>query len=281
MIIRSVGTSATAKHMVQAQITKSYDLADAALVLRGNETRISVNSSDIVLSGANHDESGSRVPNTLPRRAVSVGDASLKNLVSQAVAAHPTTVDHTSGTEVISESDYLSGPFISQLTNDLCASPAAVRQAIPAGASLNVENQIWGTQAAPQLHCIEGGAAGGDAVTFSGTLSGVGILVVRNSDLILTESFRWEGLILVTGADVSFKTVGVSPKQVLGAVVLNETGVPGVDRKILDLEGALRLNFSRQTLNRALQLLPASTVGGSRSFLPPLIVQNYWRADTW
>jgi hypothetical protein len=50
---------------------------------------------------------------------------------------------------------------------------------------------------------------------------------------------------------------------------------------MLDIEGALRLDFSRATLNRALQLLPAAVAGGSRSFLPPLIVQNYWRSDTW
>jgi Tfp pilus assembly protein PilX len=281
VVVRSVGTSATAKHLIQAQITKSYDLADAALVLRGNATRIGVNSSDFVISGANHDESGNLVTNTLARSAVSVGDASLRGLVSQAVALRPAMLDQNSGTEVVSQSDYLPEEFIGQFATDLCASPSALTQSIPAGDSLVVENQVWGTQSAPQLHCIEGGAVPGDAVTLAGTVSGAGILVVRNSDLILSEAFRWEGLIIVTGADISFKSVGTSPQQILGAVLLHETGVPAMDRKILDVEGALRLNFSRATLNRTLHLLPAAVVGGSSRFLPPVTVQNYWRADTW
>src|SRR5690606_16532048 len=100
----------------------------------------------------------------------------------------------------------------------------AFRHVVPSDGRLIIENESWGNQAAPQLHCLEGLAASGDAVTIAGDHTGAGILVVRNADLILAEAFRWEGLVIVTGNDVGLKTMGSGTKDVLGASIVNETG---------------------------------------------------------
>ena len=278
--IRSVGAHGTAKHLIEAQVTKSYDLADAALVLRGNGMRIDVSAPGTVISGADHDATGTRNPDSAAARsAVSVGNASLGNLVSGALEGFPNVLDRGAGTEVLRQSDYLSTAFMNEFVHDLCASSEASVHAIPTTGTLAVEDQVWGTSAAPQLHCVEGRIDPGDGVTFGGAVIGAGILVVRNSELVLNGTFRWDGLVIVTGSDVSFKTVGGSPKQILGAVVVNETGIPGVERNLLDFQGAIRLGFSRSILNRTVSLFPSAVLSAARDALPAIIMQNYWRAD--
>jgi len=84
----------------------------------------------------------------------------------------------------------------------------------------------------------------------------------------------------VTGDDVSFKTTGTGTKDLLGAALINETGVPVAGRKILDFEGAIRILFSRQALSRASNLVPAATANIAYGSLPSVILQDYWRSVT-
>ena len=109
---------------------------------------------------------------------------------------------------------------------------------------------------------------------------GAGILVVRNADLVLSGTFRWEGLVLVTGTDVSLKTTGTDTKELLGAALVNETGIPVAERKILDIQGAIRMLFSRQALSRASTLTPPATANIAYGSLPSVISQDYWRSVT-
>jgi hypothetical protein len=151
---------------------------------------------------------------------------------------------------------------------------------VPSSGGLLVENQTWGSRTSPQLHCIDGLLASGDTATLTGTVSGAGILVVKNADLIIAGTFRWDGLIIVTGTDISFKTAGPSSKDLLGAVLVNEAGIPGSGRAALDIEGTVRLLFSRQALNLTVPLIPTATINTSHGSLPTTISQNYWRAVT-
>jgi hypothetical protein len=279
VVVRSAGASRDAKHLLQAQIRKSYDLADAALVLRGGGTGVGLSAADIYISGADHDDAGTPIPGAKARSGVSTGDEGARSLFAQALGTRPDVLDGSSGAGALAQSGYLSSTFIAQFAGELCAAPAAFVHTVPGVGALTFENQGWGSQAAPQVHCVEGLAASGDAVTFAGNGAGAGILVVRNADLVLSGTFRWEGLVIVTGGDVSFKTTGASLKQLFGAVVVNETGVPGAERKILDIEGAVRIGFSRAALARTVQLVPSTAFGPAYGALPALISQDYWRAE--
>jgi len=111
-------------------------------------------------------------------------------------------------------------------------------------------------------------------------MSGAGILIVRNADLILTGALRWEGMVIVIGGEIGLKVTGPSSKEILGGVILNESGTPGINKAILDIQGSFQLLFSRQTLSQAATLIPTSILNQTCASLPALITQNYWRSVT-
>jgi len=282
IVVRSVGTLRNASHTLQAQLTKDYDLADAAIALRGNPAQVNFNSNAVFISGLDHDPStGLGVAMARPRAAISAAGQSTIDLVNQAAAAlSPGSIDSASSVPAIAPSDHLPAGVVAQLANDLCGQASAIHSAVPVTGTLVYENQTWGSRSVPQLRCIDGLASAGDGVTLAGTVSGAGILIVRNADLILTGTLRWEGMVIVTGSEVGLKVTGPSSKEVLGAVILNETGSPSSSTAILDIQGNLRLLFSRQTLSQAATLFSASILNQTFPSLPSLITQNYWRSVT-
>ncbi|MGH7793332.1 MAG: hypothetical protein ACREQ2_00290 [Candidatus Binatia bacterium] len=283
VVVHSTGRSRGAQQVLQAQLTKSHDLSDAAVALRGNGAGINFSADTIVISGADHDvTTGNPIAGAKSRNSVSSADDTVRGLVLQALGNPPRQdiLDSGPDTPAIATSGYLPAGFVTQLADELCASASATVHSIPSSGGVIVENQIWGSQTSPQLHCVDGLLASGDSATLAGTFSGVGILVVKNADLILTGTLRWSGLIIVTGTDISFKTSGPSSKDLLGAVLVNETGIPGSDRAILDIEGTVRLLFSRQALSRAVPLIPPGTINSAHGSFPSMISQNYWRAVT-
>ena len=279
IILRSIGASRGAQHILQSQLTKSYDLADAAIGLRGNGAGIRFTSATMFISGADHEvETGNPLVGSKSRPTISTSDEHLEGLVTQAVGARQDILESSTESAAVATSSYLDSAFVSQWANDLCA--AANAHPVPPSGDLTIENQVWGNRALPQLHCIEGLSNFGDAVTLAGSFSGVGILVVRNADLILSGTIRWEGLILVTGNEVSLKTNGSSNKELLGAVLVNETANPGIARNILDIEGTVRILFSRQALARSSSLVSTQSLNNAYQSLPSVIAQNYWRVVT-
>jgi hypothetical protein len=275
IIIRATGISHGAHHVLQAQLTKSYDLADAAVGLRGNGAAVNFNAEAIFISGADHDvATGNAVVGAKSRSAISTADESLFGLVTQAAGARQGILDGSADTPAVAQSVYLPADFVSRLADDLCAAGSATLHSVPTSGGLTIENQTWGSRALPQLHCIEGLSGTGDTVTLAGNLAGVGIRVVRNADLILNGAFRWEGLVLVTGTDVSLQMTGSSTNELLGAAIVNESGIPVTTKCILAIEGASRILFSRQALSRASSLIPAATVNNAYGSLPSVILQD-------
>jgi hypothetical protein len=283
LVVRSVGTIGSSSHVLQAQLTKSYDLADAAIGVRGNASRVNFGDNSVFISGVDHDP-GTRnpVPGAQARRAVSTSDDTLGLLVTQALGdpQQPGILDNGSAVPPVGTSNFLPATAISQLAADLCSSPGASVTSVTNDGSLVLENQAWGTQASPQLRCLEGLPMSGDAVTLNGTTNGAGILIIKDADLILTGSFHWEGLIIITGGEVGLKVIGSSSKEVLGAMIVNETASPGSATAMLDIQGNLRLLFSRQALGRAAVLVPTSILGNTYAVLPSVISQQYWRTVT-
>jgi hypothetical protein len=280
VVVRSVGTIGSSSHVIQAQLTKTYDLADAAVGIRGNASRVNFSGNSVFISGVDHDPgTGNPVPGTQGRHAVSTSDDTLRGLVTQAIENSPQQGILDSGSDVpsIGRSNSLSPTVIDQLASGLCSSPGVSVTSIPSDGSLMLENQAWGTPASPQLRCIEGLPTSGDGVTLNGVITGAGILIIKGADLILTGSLHWEGLIIITGSEVGLKVIGSSSKEILGAVIVNESGSPGSTTAILDIQGNLRMLFSRQALGRAAGLVPASILDNTYAALPSVISQQYWR----
>jgi hypothetical protein len=104
--------------------------------------------------------------------------------------------------------------------------------------------------------------------------------VVKNAELIASGSFRWEGLIIVTGSNVGFTVLGPETKEIYGSLMVNETEMPGSETVILDIRGSMRLFFSRIALGRITALIPTSTLNNAYGFLPSNVTQDYWHAVT-
>jgi hypothetical protein len=280
---RSVGTIGPSSHVLEALLTKTYDLADGALALRGAAARMNISGSGLFISGTDHDPAnGNPLTAAKSRSAISVSDSTMNDLVLGALGNPPPLgiLDSANDVQAVALSDYLSGTAITQLANDLCAAPGALVHSVPSGGTLAFENQVWGSQATPQLHCIEGQLTGGDGASFTGNNSGVGILVVKNADLILNGGFHWDGLVIVSGQEVGLRVFGSSSKEVMGATLINETGAPGSATAIFDIQGNLRLLFSRQALRRASVLIPSVALSQAYTALPSYVLQDYWRTVT-
>ena len=281
IVARSTGSIGASAHTVESQLRKTYDLADGAISLRGNGSQVVFGTGAVLASGRDHDPA-TGAPNTAAkaRPALTAGDVALLGLINGAASTlPPDSLESDGGTATSAVSEYLPGSAINQMVGSLCGQANATLSTVPPTGALILENRSWGSRSAPELHCIDGLVDPGDGVTLAGSTSGNGILIVKNADLIVTGSLRWEGLIIVTGAEVSFKVTGSSSKDVFGGLIVNETGSP-TGKAILDIQGNLRLLFSRQAFSQSAQLIGASTLNDNYAHLPITVKQDYWRAIT-
>ena len=277
-VVRSIGALGTPSHTVQAQLTKTYDLADAALELRGNAAAVNLAGTPILISGADYDPVTDSTSTAKPRPAVSASSDALRDLFQQAVGSPPqANVDRASASPAVTTSGFFPGLALVQLVDNLCAAAPAIVTGIPSGGSLLLENQTWGTPSAPALRCFDGLSTDGDALALAGNNSGAGILVVKNADLVLNGNFYWEGLIIVSGGTVGLRASGLGEKDIVGAILINETGSPASGKAIVDLQDQFRLRFSRSALARAAGLISETLLAQTFSVAPFVITQNYWR----
>ena len=283
IVVRSTGAVGSSSQVVQAQVTKTYDLADGAISLRGSANRVNFAGNPLLISGVDYDPAtGQAVAGSKARPAISVPDEILQGLVEQGLSENQQSgnVGSGGGTSAIAESDFIPASAVVRFADGLCSSAQAVTTLVPSDGMLLLAGQTWGTRTSPQLRCVEGLAGPGDSVNLGGGVTGAGILVVRNADLIVSGSLQWEGLIVVTGSNVSFKVTGGESKEIYGSLMVNETGTPGTGTAILDIQGSVRVLFSRPALNRVASLIPSSTLNATYSSLPSMISQEYWRTVT-
>lgn len=282
IVVRSTGAARNAMHQLQSQLTKTYDLADGAMALRGDGSRANLSGGGFLISGIDHDPAtGSAVPDAKSRPGITVPGDELRRVVLDGLdASQQPSISGMGGSPAIMQSGDLSGSALSKLANELCGSAQAIPLAVPVDGILTVDGQQWGSRASPQLRCIEGLPGVGDSVRLAGSVSGSGILVVKNAELIASGPFYWEGLILVTGSNVGFTVLGSDAKEIYGSLMVNETGAPGSETAILDIRGNMRLLFSRAALNGTVALVPAAALQEAYIHLPSVVTQDYWRMMT-
>ena len=281
IVLRSTGVAGAFSQTVQAQVTKVYDLADGAIVLRGAGTSVGLSGNSFFVSGFDHDPvGGGVVAGVKPRPGISVSSATLRAQIEAELGAQQNSNAITGkSSTAIAQTDVIPSQTVTRLADELCSAPYASPVTMPPGGALSLGGEIWGSRSSPQLRCVQGFSGPGDLVSLDGNLSGAGILVVQNAQLAVNSAFRWEGLIIVTGADVGFRVTGAQHKEVYGALIVNETG-PGVSTTppILALEGTVRVLYSRSAFNRAVGLLPPPTLAEAYASLPSIVTQDYWRS---
>ena len=283
-VVRSTGKFASSSQIVQAELIKRSLLADAAVGLRGNASHPIFFGTDFSISGMDHDPAtGKPIPNVRPYPGISVSNAATKEQIEMSL--EPNQLSKISGTDrqgaTIAESRNLPTESIVRLADELCLAENTQLTAIPPNTTLSLADQRWGNRSVPELRCIDGSPGAGDSVAALSNSSGVGILVARNADLILQGGFRWEGLIIITGSMVSLKILETGPKEIIGGVIINETGTYSESNpSTLDIHGPIKIIFSRSALQTAATVVPASPLTGAYASLPSEIVQSYWRLIT-
>jgi Tfp pilus assembly protein PilX len=283
-VVRSIGKFASSSQIVQAELIKRSLLADAALGLRGNASHPIFVGNDFAISGLDHDPAtGKPMPNLRPYAGISVSNAATKEQIETGLQANQ--LSRISGTDrsgaIIAETEDLPGEAIARLADELCSAENTQLTAIPAGSSVSLADQQWGNRSSPVLRCLDGTPGTGDSVATLSNSSGAGILVARNADLVLQGEFRWEGLIIITGSTVSLKVSEAGAKEIIGAVIINETGTYSESNpSTLDVHGGIKILFSRAALQTAATVVSASALTAAYTSLPSEVVQSYWKLIT-
>jgi Tfp pilus assembly protein PilX len=284
--MQSVGTIGNASKTVQAVVTRTYDLSDSAIALRGNEANSSFTGNAFSVDGRDYDHVTGEISGGTTQYGITVPTQSLETGVDSALSSQQKdNVMGTGGTGTtasIGVSTALPSSTVTSLGDDLCnAAPAANKFNTPNNGSYSLSGpNTWGTRASPQIYCVTGvGTPGNMLMDVDGNFSGVGVLVVRDADLVIHGAFHFEGLIIVTGQNVGFELSGGGNKDLYGSVVVNQTGsdVPSFRyQEESFLQGAAHVLYSRSALNVARQLVPAAVLSSVIGTLPTTVQQVSW-----
>ena len=224
------------------------------------------------------------MPDAEVQFGISVPNDALDTQVTDGVASNQRdNIVGKGGTEPnIEQSEFLPSSEVTQLANDICSLAGAIVENIPSDGELDVPTgQVWGTAASPQIRCINGltSGDGSDKVDFAGNFTGAGNLIVRNTNVEINGAWRWEGLIIVTGDNVSFEIAGGGSKDIYGSIIINETSTTGDSGNEVKLQGAVSVRYSSSALNNAIEAigLDDSPLADVYDSLPSTITQIYWR----
>jgi hypothetical protein len=282
VLVRAVGQIGKATQSVHARITKTYDLADAAISLRGRARGFNFVGDAFSLSGLDEDlVSKTQIHGARSRAAMTVASAEtlqqLENALDTQQRAKFVGDDGLGYSIAIGRS--LAATDVDRLATELCSAPNVISVEIPSTGGLAISGEIWGDRMAPELRCVRGVPGAGDSVAITNNTSGAGVLVVRDAELVISGAFRWEGWIIVSGSDVGFRVAGADEKTILGALILAESGqAVGSGPLLLDISGSVRIGFSRQAFTTAASAIPDPFLVGNYAVLPAVVRQDSWRS---
>jgi hypothetical protein len=110
-----------------------------------------------------------------------------------------------------------------------------------------------GTRADPEVTIIN---PPGGALTLSGGVDGAGVLVVTgDTEVTVTGSFHFEGVVLILGDNGALTTSGTT--DIFGAVIVN-SGVADSDPE-LETQGSSNLKYSSEALVSAIEAIESAT----------------------
>lgn len=277
----STGTVGSSSATITASVKKTYELSDAAISMRGAEAGASFTGNSFVVDGKDYNTNGTLVSGAKEEFGISVPNSALDSQVTSAVANNQTdNIVGKGGTQPnIEQSDFMSSSEITQLADDLCSQSNTITQNVPSGGTLDVPTgETWGTAASPKLYCINGlTTSTTDEVDFAGNFTGAGILVVKNANVEINGAWHWEGLIIVSGANVGFEIAGGGNKDIYGSIMINETATDSPVE--VDLQGAVNVRYSSAALRNAMTQFSSSQnpLQNVYDSMPSSISTVYWR----
>lgn len=281
IVVRATGNAGSAAQTVEARITKHYDLADGAVVLRGEARSLNFIGSNFVFDGRDHELASRAVlTDNKPRLALTAGSNGLLAQLNGALSEVQVNnfVGQENGRNALGRSQWLAGDVIGQLVNGACSAPSAHTIVIPALTNLMLPAGAFGSRTAPEVRCFDGSVDSSSAVTVAAGISGAGLLIVRNAELVLSSHLSWEGVVIITGRNIGLRVVGADAKEITGALMINETGsLLGSGPGMLDIQGSFRVLFSRHGQELAATLFPNLYLQNAYSQLPYRLMQDYWR----
>jgi hypothetical protein len=278
--VRSIGRLANATQVIQARLSKTYDLTDAALALRGHSRGVHFDGDAFLISGHDHDPANrARTLGTRARPALSVSSPAVAGEIHGSLQVEQMdNMVGANGAPATMRSGRLPADVLARLAADLCRSPMAQNTPVPAG-GLTLNDQTWGSGVSPELRCLNGLPENGAAVTLAGNIAGTGILIINDAELVALGPLRWDGLVLVSGRNAGFRAAGDTVKEVFGGLVINEAApMAGATPFALDLRGSMRILYSSATLAAAATLIPPPLLESHYASLPYSLTQDYWRA---
>jgi hypothetical protein len=281
--VRAVGTVGTASKTLQTLVTKTFELSDSPVTLRGNEADSSFTGNSFTIDGRDYDHVTGTLTGGTTHYGITVPTATLKTTVDNALSAQQKdNIVGTAGagtTASIGVSTALPSSTVTSVGDALCnAANASNKFSIATNGSYSPPaNAVWGTRATPKIYCVTGtGTPGTMEMNVNGTFEGVGVLVVRHADLVINGAFHFEGLIIVTGAKVGFGLLGGGNKDVYGSVIINETNYDGPSYREDVFQGASNVRYSQSALGLARQLMPAATLASIITTFPSTAQQRSW-----
>ena len=136
------------------------------------------------------------------------------------------------------------------------ASPGNASSLSNVGSSCSIDvdsSTCWGTTAHPKIVYVRGAlsevASRYTSLSLAGASSGTGILIVENSVMEISGSFRWNGPIVATGRNVGFRFKGDGSQSVYGAAVVNELNPSAIANIETDDVGKLDILYSTEALS--------------------------------
>ncbi len=203
-----------------------FPVINAAVGLRIPNVDFSMSGNPLI-DGRNHDINGNLIlpADTSYRPGVSV----LNPLDTIEVLAYASKIN---GTRDVVVDSSMSNPalFIDEYI-------AAADQMFTTG--VYGSNMVWGSAASPQIVYANGN------VTFSGTIDGWGILIVRGN-LTITGNFKFRGLVVAHNEMTIDVTFAKGTPDIIGALLMS--GAAGSD---FDMRGSSQIDFSREALEKA------------------------------
>jgi len=281
--IQATGNIGTASKTLQALVTKTYDLSDGAIAMRGNEADSYFASGNaLLIDGRDYDHLTDNLTSAPEQLGISVPTTALESVVEGELTLQQRDrikgLGGTSANPSVAVSQSLSSSTITSLANALCPSTLPTRYTLTTGQSLSYAGTTtFGNRTTPEVYCFDGlGTPGTMELELKGNVSGAGVLIVRNADLLAKGNFKYEGLIIVTGNKVGFGMKGGGQQDVYGSVMVNETDFDGATRNELYVIGNASVKRSQSALAMAKTLISTSTMSSIMGGLSSSALQVSW-----
>jgi Tfp pilus assembly protein PilX len=219
---------------------------------------------------------GIAVNDALPSLVAEVRDAIAGGPQNEVRGKDESGTGTTTGAGTIQSDGTLTSPgiadFVARVRSsaDVVIDPADARSIGNVGSACSADgasSACWGTTDRPKIVYIGGVPSLGSprpALGVSGESSGAGILVVENAAVEIDGSFRWNGLVVVTGPDAALRYRGGGTQAVYGGLIVDEPSRGGTTNLAGNPRDQTHILYSKESLDlvqRALKRRFVATYG--------------------